>query len=400
MKKLIITSALLAFLLSHTVKAQETPSDSSNYIKRKLKIEEVNFISSYYSQNGDNSAVTGGIGTEKLRDFATDLEVKISLYTKKQTKHTLGLEVGLDSYTSASSDNIDPSTVSSASSQDVRVYPSLNYSFQNDKKRQIISSGVSLSTEFDYFSLGGNIGYTKFSKDKNKEFTVKAMAFFDTWKVILPVELRYKPDPNYKQFDSKPRNSYNLGLTYSQIINKNFQMAFLLDAGYQTGLLATKFNRVYFSDKSVMSENLPDNRFKLPIGMRASYFLGDHVILRGFYRYYFDNWGVKSNTFSLEPTFKITAFSSISIPYRFYIQNSAKYFKPIFQHQLGEEFFTSDYDLSAFKSNMIGLSYKITDSNKGLLHVKYFNSLELRYGYYTRTNGLNSHIVTLALKFK
>lgn len=55
---------MLAFLLSHTVKAQETPSDSSNYIKRKLKIEEVNFISSYYSQNGDNSAVTGGIGTE------------------------------------------------------------------------------------------------------------------------------------------------------------------------------------------------------------------------------------------------------------------------------------------------------------------------------------------------
>ena len=402
MKKRIISAAFLAFLFSNSMKAQDTKSDSTAYQKKKLKIEEINFISSYYSQDGNNSAVTGGSGTEKLTDIATTLDIKVSRYNKNLNKQTFGFELGVDSYSSASSDKIDPNTVTSASYQDVRVYPSLNYTVQNEEKRQIISTGISASAEFDYFSLGANAGFTKLSKNKNSELSVKAMAFFDTWKVILPIELRNNPDPNYKQGDSKPRTSYNLGLTFSQIVNKNFQMAFLVDAGYQEGLLATKFNRVYFNDlaATVKSENLPDTRFKLPIGMRTSYFLGDNIILRGFYRYYFDNWDIKSHTFSFEPTIKLSAFSSISIPYRFYTQNAAKYFKPIYQHDLGDEFFTSDYDLSAFSSNMIGIGYKIIDSNKGLFHAKHFNSLELRYGFYHRNNGLESHILTLAMKFK
>ncbi len=82
------------------------------------------------------------------------------------------------------------------------------------------------------------------------------------------------------------------------------------------------------------------------------------------------------------------------------MQSAAKYFQPIFIHGLGEEFYTSDYDLSKFSSNMIGLSYKITDADNGIFHVKRINSVELRYGYYTRDNGLNSHILTLAMKFK
>ncbi|MCL9808444.1 DUF3570 domain-containing protein [Flavobacterium luminosum] len=403
MKKRIITASLLAFLFGNHSKAQEniTTDTTSAYQKQKLKIEEVNFITSYYTQDGDNSAVTGGKGTEKLRDIATTIEVKVSKKDKNNNKHNLGFELGVDSYTSASSDKIDPNTVSSASYQDVRVYPSLNYAFQNEEKNYILNGGLSGSAEFDYFSIGINGGFTKISKDKNREFSVKGMAFFDTWKVILPIELRNNPSDNdAKQGDSKPRTSYNLGLTLSQVINKNFQIALLTDLGYQEGLLATKFNRVYFDGGDLKSEKLPSTRFKIPFGVRANYFLGDNIILRSFYRYYQDNWDIKSHTISFEPVLKLSAFSSISVPYRFYNQTSAKYFKPIFTHQLGEEYYTSDFDLSKFKSHMIGLGYKITDADQGIFGVKRINSLELRYGYYTRDNGLNSHIVTLAMKFK
>lgn len=403
MKKRFFAASILAFLFGNNMRAQDTtPSDSSAYKKQKLKIEEVNFISSYYTQDGNNSAVTGGLGTEKLNDVATNFEIRVSKRDKDNNKHNFGFELGIDTYTSASSDKIDPNTVSSASYQDVRVYPSANYSYENLEKNYILNGGLSFSAEFDYTSIGANAGFTKISKDKNREFSVKGMAFFDTWKVILPVELRSNPsDANIKQGDMKPRTSYNLGLTLSQVVNKNFQLAFLSDVGYQQGLLATKFNRVYFGDLSnVKSEKLPDTRFKLPVGVRANYFLGDRIVLRTFYRYYWDNWGINSHTISLEPSIKLSAFSSLSVPYRYYTQTAADYFKPIFLHGLAEEFYTSDYDLSKFSSNMIGLGYKITDSDKGLFHVKHINSLELRYGYYTRNNGLDSHIVTLAMKFK
>jgi len=404
MKRRIIAASLLAFLFGNNLKAQDNQTiDSTGYKKQKLKIEEVNFISSYYTQDGNNSAVTGGSGTEKLNDIATTFEIKVSKKDHNDNKHTLGLEIGVDSYTSASSDNIDPDTVTSASYQDVRFYPSLSYSYANEKKNYILSAGLSFSAEFDYTSIGGSLGFTKLSKDKNRELSVKGMAFFDTWKVILPIELRTNPSDNEaNHLDSKPRTSYNLGLTFSQIINKNFQMALMTDIGYQEGLLATKFNRVYFNDlpATVKSEKLPNTRFKLPFGARANYFLGDNIVLRTFYRYYWDNWNIKSHTISFEPSYKLSAFSSISVPYRFYTQGAAYYFQPIFLHGLAEQFFTSDYDLSKFSSNMIGLSYKVTDANNGIFHIRRFNSLELRYGYYSRNNGLNSHIVTLAMRFK
>lgn len=400
MKKRIITAACLAFLFAQQSKAQ-TDTVNSPYKKQKLKIEEVNFVSSYYTQDGDNSAVTGGVGTEKLTDIATNFEVILSKKDIKNNIHSLDINVGIDSYTSASSDNIDPSTVTSASYQDIRIYPSVNYNYENVEKQYALNAGVSFSAEYDYTSIGANVGYTITSKDKNREFSVKGMAFFDTWKVILPIEIRNNPtDTDANHLDSKPRTSYNLGLTLSQVINKNFQVALLADVGYQEGLLATKFNRVYFNDLSVRSEKLPNTRFKIPVGLRANYFVTDRIVLRTFYRYYFDNWNINSHTVSIEPSFKLTPFSSLSLPYRFYAQSESKFFDPINQHQLTDEFYTSDYDLSKFSSNMIGLGYHLTDSDKGVFNIKRIHSLEVRYGYYTRNNGLSSHIITLALQFK
>ena len=60
MKKIVITVAALMLFMNIT-KAQ---TDSTKY--RKLKIDEVNFLTSYYHQNGNNSAVTGGIGSERM----------------------------------------------------------------------------------------------------------------------------------------------------------------------------------------------------------------------------------------------------------------------------------------------------------------------------------------------
>src|SRR6476619_6025298 len=99
-------------------------TDSSAYKNRKLHLDEVDFVSGYYKQDGNNSAVTGGIGSEHLTDFANTIELKLSRYDAKLRKHNLSFEMGVDHYTSASSDKIDPRTISSASMSDTRFYPS------------------------------------------------------------------------------------------------------------------------------------------------------------------------------------------------------------------------------------------------------------------------------------
>lgn len=390
----ITLAATGIFLLTLAGFSQSIP-DSSNYQVRKIKLEEVNFVSGYYQQDGNNSAVTGGVGSEHLTDFASTIDVKLSRYDYRKRKHTLGVEVGVDVYTSASSDMIDPNTISSASSQDVRVYPSLAYSVANEKKGTTVTAIGSVSTEYDYLSIGFGLGFSKLSADKNREFSAKGQVFLDTWSVILPVELR-----SYDNSGGKlPRNSYSTSFTLTQVLTKRLQLLLLADFAYQTGQLATLYHRTYFDDGSHKVENLPDNRWKVPIGIRLNYFAGDRFIFRSFYRYYKDSWGLSAHTFELEAPIKVTPFFSVSPFYRYYTQQGVKYFAGYEEHNVSEEYYTSDYDLSTLTSQMVGMGIRIAPPG-GIMGISRFNAVELRYGHYTRSTGLNADVMTLFLKFK
>lgn len=399
MRKLSLLAIAFLFRL-FSVYAQD---DSSTYKARKLRIDEVNFVSGYYRQDGNNSAVTGGIGTEQLSDLANTLELKLIKTDAKERKHHLGLEMGIDHYTSASSDRIDPNTLSSASRGDTRFYPSLAYSLDNSKRRFIAGMELSYSKEFDYQSLGIGVNFAKTSKNKNGELALKLQAYFDSWKVIYPVELRPGNGETYSGHNGdnerSPRNSYSVSLSYSQVINERLQLAILADVVYQQGLLATKYQRVYFNDNSERVENLPGTRFKLPLGLRASYFLDDRFILRLFYRYYTDDWRINGHTASLEVPVKLSPFVSLSPFYRFYVQNAANYFTPYGMHKTTDEFYTSDYDLSAFQSHFFGTGIRFMPE-QGVFKIKQFTMLEIRYGHYIRNTGLHSDIISLNAQFK
>ena len=149
-----VLALYMGILSSHAQTQKEPVKDSSTYESRKLKVDEINFVSAYYHQNGNNSAVTGGIGTENLTDFANTLDVQLSKLTRGGHKNTYLFELGVDHYTSASSDKIDPNSVSSASRQDTRVYPSLNWTNSNVNTGNAFGFTGSYSHEYDYQSRG------------------------------------------------------------------------------------------------------------------------------------------------------------------------------------------------------------------------------------------------------
>ncbi|ULQ55578.1 DUF3570 domain-containing protein [Flavihumibacter rivuli] len=402
MRKLSLTVIGLYLGILAAFSQVKSPGTDSLYKKRKLQLDEVNLVSSYYHQDGNNAATTGGTGSEKLSDFSNAIEVKLINWDKKGRKQNWTGEIGIDHYTSASSDKIDPKTLSSASSADTRVYPSLGWSRENEKKRTTFGFGVSSSTEFDYQSFGLNAHFEKQTKDKSGEFGARAQVYLDKLKLIYPVELRDTPgggeDGNHG-YGRSSRNSMSGSLSWSQIVNQRLQVMFLLDLVYQTGYLGLPFHRVYFNDGTVHVENLPDTRFKLPLGFRANYFLGDKIILRSYYRFYKDNWGITSHTINLETPVKLTPFFSISPFYRYYSQSAVEYFAPYLGHDGSKEYYTSNYDLSKFTSHFFGAGFRITPMN-GLFGWKHFNMLEIRYGHYSRSTNLNSDIISLNLKYK
>lgn len=392
-----------AQLTSQQSNRTPVPADTA-YVSRKLHVDEVNFVSSYYHQNGNNSAVTGGIGTEKLSDIANTFDLQLSKSTSSGHKNTFLFEIGVDHYTSASSDKIDPYSISSASRSDTRIYPSFNWTNTNLKTENAIGFSGSLSHEYDYQSVGAGFNLTRVSMSRNTQFDLRLQVFLDTWTVILPVELR---PPGYgsgsesdqRPVDYKPRNSFSASFALSQVINSRLQASVIVEPSYQHGLLATKYQRDYFTDGSERVENLPDSRYKLPVAFRLNYFLADRFIIRGFYRYYMDSWGIRAHTAELEIPVKLSSFFSISPYYRFNEQTGTTYFTTYGLHDPNARYYTSDFDLATLKSSFIGLNFRLAPP-KGVFGWNHFSALELRYGHYMRSTGLHADILTMALKFK
>jgi Protein of unknown function (DUF3570) len=410
MKKVMISIGIYCSVLVNTnaqtkstdLKINEAKKEKSGL--RSLKLDEINLVSSYYNQTGNRSAVTGGIGTEKLWDAANSLDLKLSFIDKNQRTNAVVLDAAMDYYSSASSDMIDSRSLSSASMTDLHFYPSLAWSRKDETKHSNVGLSFAYSTEWDYESFGGTISYSKSSKDNNTELSLKAGAFFDKWMAILPYELRPSGYPTGAEGDQvgiafKNRNSYNASIGVSRVVSKRLQMMLTVEPAFQEGLLSTPFHRIYFTDNTLKVEKLPGQRAKLPVSLRANYFMGDRVVFRSFYRYYVDSWGMTAHTVSAETSIKINSFLSFTPHYRFNSQTAVKYFAAYQKHTLSEAYYTSDYDISGFNSAFWGAGLRIAPPG-GIMGNRWWNSLEIRYGHYNRTTGMVSHIVSLTTKIK
>ena len=488
MKKLTLITILL---VSVVTMAQETNENSdTSYKKRVLETPEVEFLSSYYTQDGDNASVTGGIGTEKLTDITPTIVITYPL----NDDDVLTVDVGISAYTSASSSNVDPFDLSGASSGedddddddddeglrnnyannvtgspwvessgasagDVWANLSVTYSHSSDDRNKIWSAHASVSSEYDYFSIGFGGSYTHLFNEKNSEISISGQAYIDNWLPKYPTELdtyvevdgnlnsgffqgitiwdqngnstegnelsTWSPVNGFELIKDKGRNTYSVSGSFSQIINKKAQFSIFFDLVKQDGWLANPMQRVYFGDrdnyyignpesipnytsstnKNVFHladdlERLPDSRFKIPIGARFNYYLNEVVSLRTYYRYYFDDWGLSAHTANIEIPIKISDKFTLYPSYRYYSQTAVDYFAPYEQNLSTQEFYTSDYDLSEFDAHQYGFGISYTDiftkMNIWKLHLK---SIDLRFNQYERSTGLKASIISGAFKF-
>ncbi|MBO0590108.1 DUF3570 domain-containing protein [Cellulophaga sp. E16_2] len=415
---------IILFFIGLALHAQETA-----YKKRVLETTEVDALFSYYNQDGSNAAVSGGDGSEELTDVTSTIVVRLPM----NDDDVLTVDVGISAYSSASSSNINPLdgsvnervspyiASSGASQSDVLVHVNPTYQHSSDDRNKVWTANAYLSSEYDYSSIGFGGGYAQLFNEKNTEITASAKVYFDTWKPQYPIELRdgFFDDrvigngtyaPNFTAFESENRNSYSLSLGFSQILSKRVQGSVFLDLVAQDGLLSTPFQRVYFSDVDDFFiqdfqladdvERLPNTRFKIPIGGRLNYFINDYLILRSYYRFYSDDWGIKSHTASLELPIKISSLFTVYPTYRYYTQTAADYFYAKEEATSGLDYYTSDYDLSKFNAHQygFGIRYKDIFTDAKLLSFG-LKTIDLRFSNYDRSDGLSSYIFTFGTTF-
>ena len=393
--------------------SQWAAKPDSVYASRPLKLDEINLVSSYYTQEGDHSAVTGGIGNEHVVDLSTGLDLHFIGWDTRNRKHTMGVDLGYDHHTSASSAYVNKSGASKTGG--TRIYPSVDWTVENSKGNTF-GAGTYYSTEYNYKSFGLDIhGSRKLSS--GTEITGKVSLFLDKVKLIYPSELIPKSSvispttytnasgrtvtgggSGDNNIPSSPRNTLTGSLSVMQIVNPRMQFSVLMDLVVQNGYLGLPFHRVYFADGTDQVENLPDVRTKLPIGFRFNYFLGDKIVLRSYYRYYTDSWGLKAHTAELEIPVKITSFFSAAPFYRYYTQTAVRYFGAYGTHTALDTYYTSNYSLSVLTSQFLGVGIHLAPPN-GIWN-QHVSALEVRFGHYTQSTQLYASVVSLALTFK
>ncbi|WP_417935839.1 DUF3570 domain-containing protein [Flagellimonas oceanensis] len=476
--------------------------NTGGYTKRVLESTEVDILSSYYEQTGNNASVSGGVGTEKLTDVAPSIVISIPL----NDDDVLTADVGISTYTSASSSNLNPFDLtktgsgvsgasgtmgiggggddddgfddddmgnggysgvigspwvasSGASRQDTWGSVSVAYSHSSDDRDQIWSANASFATEYDYLSFGFGGGITKLFNEKNTEVGLKGSVFLDSWLPRYPTELdsyleagnnlnsgffngvdildgngsvtdkngsnTWRPMDGFGLISDKKRNSFAVSVSFSQILGKNTQMSIFADVVHQQGWLSNPMQRVYFADvpnyfignpasipnytssrnKDVFMladdmERLPHTRMKFPIGLRLNHYFNEMLTVRTYYRYYFDDWGLRAHTASIELPIKISQNFTFYPSYRYYTQNRIDYFAPFDTHLSSEQFYTSDFDLSAYDAHQVGFGISYTDIFTQFRTLGFgLKGIDLKYNNYSRTTGLKANYFGLGFKF-
>jgi len=467
----------ILILLPFWMSAQE--KQDTIYKKRVLETTELDILTSFYTQNGDHAAVTGGIGTEELRDYATNINISIPV----NDDDVLTIDGTVSAYTSASSSNLNTFSGASkgeinddrppsqsmkltgtpwlastgASKSDVWLNANVNYSHSSDNRNNVYSGGISVSNEFDYSSLGTNISYLSLFNQQNTSLNLGAKIYIDKWKPVYPSEIRTYFQTggnlnalNFNNVDildqngqvinkngnnrwrvtaneliiDKSRNTYTFTLSFSQILSKRMQVSLISEMTLQKGWLANPLQRVYFADRpnfyignpnaipyytdksntSVFQladdiERLPHSRTKFPFGVRWHYYINENLVVKTYYRYYFDDWGLQSHTFNIELPIKIGMNWTFYPDYRYYTQTGIKYFAPYETHISTEKFYTSDYDLAPFTANQFGLGIKYKDiTTHNRLFGLGIKNISINYHYYLRNNNFNAHIISLGTK--
>lgn len=399
-KRVLVVPLLLA--VSATYAQTDSMSDTIPDKQRAPKDDIiVNFISSYYQQDGQHSAVTGGAGTEELTNIAPSININIPF----DPSSVLNINGGVDFYSSASTDNIDnpylqPDYFSGPSAHDARAYGTLKYDKKYGTKRAGVLAG--LSSEFDVNSYHGGLSFGLSSNDNNRGLEISASYYYDDWRLIYPSELRTGTEA---YLPTDVRQTGLLSAVFSANLTRRLAASIATDIVVQEGMLSTPFHRVYFSDATMaVVEQLPGNRLKYPIGLRLNYHLTDIIILRCFYRYYADDWGLTASTFELMVPLKLSQAFRLYPFYRFTAQNEARYFAPYKEHNSSEEFFTSDHDLSTFNANKFGLEmvwsplFGVLGQNNGKDRTLNIKGMALRFAKYIRSDGLEAEMVTFGLE--
>ena len=306
-----------------------------------------------------------------------------SLFKKVSHNWMLGFKMRIDAISAASIRNgangghIDAvitngttgaSSMTNAIADDVRFAPTLMATY--DDGENTLTFGGYYSQENDYIGRAVFANYVRQLNQQNTALGICVSQSFDNW---YPVFDRDLPRDN--------RNETKVDFSVNQLILPTFSMQAVYSYMYSQGFLSSPYHYV-LQDDIARFENYPETRTGHAIAIKGVHLLNNTNSMNFSYRYYFDDWDISSHTVNVEELHDFSSRFTSGLRLRYYTQTGSNFIKDIGDYKVNEDYYATDYRMSAFDSYTIGIPF--------MYRFKGGNKLKASIDYYQTTD--NEHI--------
>jgi hypothetical protein len=258
--------------------------------------------------------------------------------------------------------------------KDTRVAAGVDWTLPFNRLSRI-KLGLNGSTEYDYQSLGASATYLQDFNNRNTTFSAGLAFNNDT---ISPVGGVPTPLSNMRAAgtgtnragadDTKTVSDFILGIT--QVLSRKTLVQLNYSLGMSDGYLTDPYKIVTVVDQNglpassaftngdlpYLYEKRPDSRQINSLYFKVVQSLTRDVINFS-YRYFWDDWGITSNTFDLKYRYEIGR-GYLQPQLRYYLQDAADFY--VHNLKLGEplpDTVSSDYRLAKMTTTTLSLKY-------------------------------------------
>ncbi len=284
----------------------------------------------------------------------TDVQVyspTFSFFKTLTKKFLIGVKMRIDAISAASirkggspalTDAVTGATAK-RTFDDVRYAPTLLGVY--DDGDNSFTFGVYYSTERDYT---GRSVFANYVRQLNLQNTAVGVGFsqsFDRW------------DPVFKR--NLPRNDRKerkIDLSFTQLLSPTAMVQFVYSNVYSEGFLGSPYHYLLRKDFARF-ETLPEKRQGHAFAVKLVKLINEPTSVNLSYRYYTDDWGIKSHTGDVKLLRDITDTFTAGVRFRCYTQTKANFTKRLSDYTLTDRYVAVDYRLSKFSSNTVGLLF-------------------------------------------
>ena len=281
----------------------------------------------------------------------TDVQVyspSFSFLKKITRKFLIGIKMRIDAITAASirkggspaiSDAVTGATVR-RTYDDVRYAPSV-YGVYDDGDNSL-TIGAYYSTERDYTGRAVFFNYVRQLNLQNTAVGVGLSQSSDTW------------DPVFKRnLPRSDRKERKIDISITQMLSPTAMVQAVYSNMYSEGFLGSPYHYLIRKDLARF-ESLPNTRKGHALSLRLVKLVTEPTSINLFYRYYTDDWGIKSHTGDVKVLMDITNSLTMGLRYRYYNQTKANFAKAINEYRQDDPYVVVDYRFYTLSSNTLG----------------------------------------------